>query len=123
MASGLFALLDDIASLMDDVATMSKVAAKKTAGILGDDLAVNAEKASGFVSDRELPVLWAISKGSFFNKLIILPVAFLLSAFAPTVVIYILVIGGVYLAFEGAEKSWPISFPTRRKKRRFLSMI
>lgn len=116
MASGLFALLDDIASLMDDVATMSKVAAKKTAGILGDDLAVNAEKASGFVSDRELPVLWAISKGSFFNKLIILPVAFLLSAFAPMVVIYILVVGGVYLAYEGAEKILAYLIPHREEK-------
>jgi predicted DNA repair protein MutK len=104
MASGLFALLDDIATLMDDVATMTKVAAKKTSGILGDDLAVNAEKASGFVPDRELPVLWAISKGSFVNKLIILPVAFLLSAFAPVAVTVILVLGGLYLAYEGAEK-------------------
>ncbi|MBU2996468.1 DUF808 domain-containing protein [Cellulophaga baltica] len=104
MASGFFALLDDIAALMDDVAVMSKVAAKKTAGILGDDLAVNAEKASGFISDRELPVLWAISKGSFINKLIILPFAFLLSAFLPIAVTIILVLGGLYLAYEGAEK-------------------
>ena len=77
MASGFFALLDDIAVLMDDVAAMAKITTKKTAGILGDDLAVNAEKASGFVSSRELPVLWAITKGSFLNKLIILPIAFL----------------------------------------------
>ena len=70
MASGFFALLDDIASLMDDVATMAKVSTKKTAGILGDDLAVNAEKASGFVASREIPVLWAITKGSFLNKVI-----------------------------------------------------
>ena len=104
MASGFFALLDDIAALMDDVAVMSKVAAKKTAGILGDDLAVNAEKASGFISDRELPVLWAITKGSFLNKLIILPFAFLLSAFIPVAVTIILVLGGLYLAYEGAEK-------------------
>ncbi|SFW59424.1 DUF808 domain-containing protein [Cellulophaga fucicola] len=104
MASGFFALLDDIAALMDDVAVMSKVAAKKTAGILGDDLAVNAEKASGFISDRELPVLWAITKGSFLNKLIILPFAFLLSAFIPVAVTVILVLGGLYLAYEGAEK-------------------
>ncbi|MCF6294182.1 MAG: DUF808 domain-containing protein [Flavobacteriaceae bacterium] len=104
MASGFFALLDDIAALMDDVAAMSKIATKKTAGILGDDLAVNAEKASGFVSSREIPVLWAISKGSFFNKLIILPMAFLLSAFAPWAIIPILLLGGIYLAFEGAEK-------------------
>jgi uncharacterized protein len=104
MASGLFALLDDIATVMDDVAAMTKIAAKKTSGILGDDLAVNAEKASGFVPDRELPVLWAISKGSFVNKLIILPVAFLLSAFAPVAVTVVLVLGGLYLAYEGAEK-------------------
>lgn len=111
MASGLFALLDDIATLMDDVAVMSKVAAKKTAGILGDDLAVNAEKASGFVSDRELPVLWAISKGSFVNKVIILPVAFLLSAFVPVAVTVILVVGGLYLAYEGAEKIYEYLVP------------
>ncbi|MDF2157510.1 DUF808 domain-containing protein [Algoriphagus sp. CAU 1675] len=104
MASGFFALFDDIATLMDDVATMTKVAAKKTSGILGDDLAVNAEKASGFVPDRELPVLWAISKGSLLNKAIILPVAFLLSAFAPIAIAVILVLGGLYLAYEGAEK-------------------
>lgn len=111
MASGFFALLDDIATLMDDVAMMSKVAGKKTAGILGDDLAVNAEKASGFVSDRELPVLWAITKGSFLNKLIILPLAFLLSAFLPAAVTVILVLGGLYLAYEGAEKIYEYFFP------------
>lgn len=104
MASGIFAVLDDVATLLDDVAMMSKVAAKKTAGILGDDLAVNAEKASGFVSDREIPVLWAITKGSLLNKIIILPFAFLLSAFVPIAVKIILILGGVYLAYEGAEK-------------------
>jgi predicted DNA repair protein MutK len=104
MASSFFALLDDIAYLMDDVATMGKVATKKTAGILSDDLAVNAEKASGFVSSRELPVLWKITKGSLLNKLIILPFAFILSAFLPLAVIIILVIGGAYLAYEGTEK-------------------
>jgi len=104
MATGMLALLDDISVLLDDVATMSKVATKKTAGILGDDLAVSAEKASGFASSRELPVLWAITKGSFINKVIILPFAFLLSAFAPWSIVPILMIGGVYLAYEGAEK-------------------
>ncbi|WP_242091593.1 DUF808 domain-containing protein [Aestuariivivens sediminicola] len=104
MASGFFALLDDIGSLMDDVVVMSKITTKKTAGILGDDLAVNAEKATGFVSSRELPVIWAISKGSMLNKLIILPIAFLLSAFAPWAVKAALVLGGIYLAFEGVEK-------------------
>ena len=104
MASGLFALLDDISALMDDVVVMSKITTKKTAGILGDDLAVNAEKASGFVSSREIPVLWSITKGSFLNKLIILPIAFLLSAFIPSAVTVILVCGGIYLAYEGSEK-------------------
>ena len=111
MASGFFALLDDIASLMDDVALLSKVAAKKTAGILGDDLAVNAEKASGFVSSRELPVLWAISKGSLLNKAIILPLAFLLTAFIPWLINVVLVLGGLYLAYEGAEKIMEWIFP------------
>ncbi|KKK50586.1 hypothetical protein LCGC14_3123540, partial [marine sediment metagenome] len=111
MASGFFALLDDIAALMDDVAVMGKVAAKKTAGILGDDLAVNAEKASGFMSSREIPVLWKITKGSLLNKLIILPVAFLLSAFVPTAITIILLIGGFYLAYEGAEKVYEYFFP------------
>ncbi|MEZ4856605.1 MAG: DUF808 domain-containing protein [Gelidibacter sp.] len=111
MASGFFALLDDIAALMDDVAMMSKITTKKTAGILGDDLAVNAEKASGFVSSRELPVLWAITKGSMLNKLIILPLAFLLSAFLPIAIPIILLIGGVYLAYEGAEKVYEYLVP------------
>ena len=116
MASGFFALLDDIASMMDDVASMSKIATKKTAGILGDDLAVNAEKASGFVASREFPVLWAIAKGSFLNKLIILPIAFLLSAYSPTAIKVILVIGGLYLAYEGAEKIYEFFFPHHPKE-------
>lgn len=111
MASGFFALLDDIAVLMDDVAVMGKVAAKKTAGILGDDLAVNAEKASGFVSNREIPVLWAIMKGSLVNKLIILPIAFLLSAYVPVAVTVALLLGGLYLAYEGAEKIYEYCIP------------
>lgn len=115
MASGFFALLDDIATIMDDVAAMSKIAGKKTAGILGDDLAVNAEKASGFISSRELPVLWAIAKGSFINKLIILPIAFLLSAFFPLLIIIILVLGGLFLAYEGAEKIYEYFFPHKHK--------
>ncbi|RTY73135.1 DUF808 domain-containing protein [Flavobacterium sp. ZB4P23] len=120
MASGFFALLDDIAAIMDDVAVMSKIAAKKTAGILGDDLAVNAEKASGFISSRELPVLWAITKGSFLNKVIILPIAFLLSAFLPVAVIIILVLGGLYLAYEGAEKIYEYFFPHEHAKHEIL---
>lgn len=104
MASGIFAVLDDIAMLMDDVALASKIATKKTAGILGDDLAVNAEKATGFVSTRELPVLWAITKGSFINKLIIVPIAFVLNVIYPPAIIAALLLGGVYLAYEGVEK-------------------
>lgn len=114
MASGFFAVLDDIATLMDDVASMSKIATKKTAGILGDDLAVNAEKASGFVSSREIPVLWAITKGSFLNKLIILPAAFLLSAFLPWAITLILVLGAIYLAYEGGEKIYEYFFPHQK---------
>lgn len=104
MASGIFAILDDVAMLLDDAAVMSKVAAKKTAGLLGDDLAVNAEKATGFHASRELPVIWAITRGSFLNKLIILPLAFLLSAFMPGLIVPILLLGGAYLSYEGAEK-------------------
>ncbi len=117
MASGFFVLLDDIATLMNDVATMGKIAGKKTAGILGDDLAVNAEKASGFVSERELPVLWAIAKGSLINKLIILPVAFLLSFFLPWTIVVILLIGGCYLAFEGMEKILEYVFPHQHESK------
>ncbi len=104
MAAGFFAVLDDISVLMDDVLTISKVATKKTSGILGDDLAVNAEKATGFISSRELPILWKISLGSLLNKAIILPITFLLSYFAPQLITYILLAGGGYLAYEGVEK-------------------
>ncbi|SHI96227.1 hypothetical protein SAMN04488096_106109 [Mesonia phycicola] len=117
MASGIFAILDDIAALMDDVAVMSKVAAKKTAGILGDDLAVNAEKASGFASSREIPVLWQITKGSLLNKLIILPIAFLLSAFLPIAITIILLLGGLYLGYEGAEKIYHFFVPHHNSKK------
>lgn len=104
MTGGLFAILDDIAVLLDDAAVMSKVAAKKTAGILGDDLAVNAEKATGFRASRELPVLWAITRGSFLNKVIIVPIAMLLSAYASWLIVPILLLGGAYLSYEGMEK-------------------
>lgn len=114
MASGIFAILDDIAALMDDVAVASKLATKKTAGILGDDLAVNAEKATGFLSSRELPVLWSITKGSFLNKLIIVPLAIALNIFFSVLLKYILILGGCYLAYEGAEKI--IEFLFHRKK-------
>ena len=106
MSIGLLALFDDIASMLDSSATMTKIAAKNTAGVLGDDLAVNAEKAAGFHATREIPVLWAITKGSLLNKLIILPIAFLLSAFAPWLIVPILMLGALYLSFEGAEKVW-----------------
>ncbi|BHH85792.1 DUF808 domain-containing protein [Desulforhopalus sp. 52FAK] len=112
MTGGIFAILDDIAVLLDDVAVMSKVAAKKTAGILGDDLAVNAEKATGFRASRELPVLWAITKGSFINKIIILPLAFLLSAYASWLIVPILLLGGAYLSYEGMEKIYHVLFHT-----------
>jgi len=104
MASGFFAILDDIAALMDDVVVNAKLATKKTAGILGDDLAVNAEKSTGFISSREIPVLWAITKGSFLNKLIIVPIVLVLNVFLPVAIIIMLVVGGFYLAFEGVEK-------------------
>ncbi|MFT4875303.1 MAG: putative DNA repair protein MutK [Bacteroidia bacterium] len=116
MASSFFALLDDISVLMDDVATMSKVATEKTAGILGDDLAVNAEKSSDFLNSRELPVLWQITKASLLNKVMILPVAFLLSAFVPIVITIILIMGGMYLSYEGVEKIIGFLFHSGDKK-------
>jgi len=102
--SSFFALLDDIASVLDDVATMTKVATKKTAGVLGDDLALNAEQVSGVRTDRELAVVWAVAKGSAVNKVILVPAAILLSQFAPFLVKPLLMIGGAFLCFEGAEK-------------------
>jgi len=104
MATGLLALLDDITTLLDDVAVFSKVAAKKTAGVLGDDLALNAEQVSGVKADRELPVVWAVAKGSFINKLILVPLALAVSAFIPWLIQPLLMAGGLYLCFEGVEK-------------------
>jgi uncharacterized protein len=115
MASGLLSLFDDVAALMDDVAIASKIATRKTAGILGDDLAVNAEKATGFLATRELPVIWAITKGSFLNKLIIVPIALVLTAFAPVVIKIILIGGGLFLAYEGAEKIVEFLFHRSKK--------
>lgn len=103
-AANLLALIDDIATILDDVAILSKVAAKKTAGVLGDDLALNAEQVSGVKAERELPVVWAVAKGSFLNKLILVPSALLISAFLPWLIVILLVIGGLYLCFEGVEK-------------------
>ena len=104
MASSLFLLLDDIATILDDVSVMSKVAAKKTSGILGDDLALNAEQVSGVRADRELPVVWAVAKGSARNKLILVPAALAISAVLPWAVTPILMIGGLFLCYEGFEK-------------------
>lgn len=104
MATSLFALLDDIASLLDDIATMTKVATKKTAGVLGDDLALNAEQVGGVRADRELPIVWAVAKGSAKNKVILVPAALAISAVAPWLIPYLLMVGGSYLCFEGAEK-------------------
>ncbi len=104
MASSLFVLLDDIATLLDDVAAMTKVAAKKTAGVLGDDLALNAQQVTGVNADRELPVVWAVAKGSLLNKAILVPAALLISAFVPWLITPLLMAGGLFLCFEGAEK-------------------
>lgn len=123
MASGIFAILDDIAALMDDVAVTSKVAANKTAAILGDDLAVNAEKATGFVSSREIPVLWAITKGSLLNKVIIVPIALLLNIYFPELIKYVLIIGGFYLAYEGVEKIIEWIFHRNEKNEEETSLV
>ena len=103
-ASSLLALIDDIATVLDDVALLTKVAAKKTAGVLGDDLALNAQQVAGVKAERELPVVWAVAKGSFVNKLILVPSALAISALAPWGVIPLLMIGGAYLCYEGFEK-------------------
>ncbi len=104
MATSLFALLDDITTLLDDVSAMTKVAAQKTAGVLGDDLALNAQQVSGVSADRELPVVWAVAKGSLVNKAILVPLALLISTFIPWLVKLLLMAGGAYLCFEGVEK-------------------
>lgn len=104
MATSLLALLDDIATILDDVAVMTKVAAKKTAGVLGDDLALNAQQVSGVRAERELPVVWAVAKGSMVNKLILVPAALGISYLAPWLITPLLMVGGAYLCFEGFEK-------------------
>ena len=104
MSSSLLALIDDIATLLDDVALLTKVAAQKTAGVLGDDLALNAQQVAGVSADRELPVVWAVCKGSLVNKLILVPAALLISLFIPWAVTPLLMLGGLYLCFEGFEK-------------------
>jgi predicted DNA repair protein MutK len=103
-AASLLSLLDDITTVLDDVAVLSKLAAKKTAGVLGDDLALNAQQVAGVQAQRELPVVWAVAKGSLLNKAILVPAALLISAFAPWAVLPLLMLGGLFLCFEGAEK-------------------
>lgn len=113
--ASLLTLLDDISVILDDVSVMTKVAAKKTAGVLGDDLALNAEQVTGVKADRELPVVWAVAKGSFVNKLILVPAALLISTIYPPLVTFLLMCGGLFLAYEGAEKVihkfWPQLLP------------
>ncbi|MFB1068377.1 DUF808 domain-containing protein [Vibrio diabolicus] len=109
--ASLLTLLDDIATVLDDVALMSKMAAKKTAGVLGDDLALNAQQVSGVASEREIPVVWAVAKGSFKNKLILVPSALLISAIIPWLIMPLLLIGGLFLCFEGTEKVLEKVFP------------
>ena len=102
--TNLLTLLDDITTLLDDIATMSKVATKKTAGVLGDDLALNAQQVTGVAAERELPVVWAVAKGSFLNKAILVPAALLISVWLPWLITPLLMMGGLFLCFEGAEK-------------------
>jgi uncharacterized protein len=104
--ASLLALLDDIATVLDDVAILTKVAAKKTSGVLGDDLALNAQQVAGVRAEREIPVVWAVAKGSLLNKAILVPAALAISAFAPILIKPLLMIGGAYLCFEGVEKLW-----------------
>ncbi len=114
MAFSLLALLDDITALLDDVSLMSKVAAKKTAGVVGDDLALNAQQVTGVTADRELPVVWAVTKGSFRNKFILVPAALLISAVAPWLITPLLMCGGAFLCYEGFEKLAHKFYPDRR---------
>lgn len=104
MASSLLTLFDDVASILDDVAAMTKIATRKTAGVLGDDLALNAQQVTGVKADRELPVVWAVAKGSALNKVILVPIALVISALAPWLITPLLMLGGLYLCFEGVEK-------------------
>jgi len=126
MATSLLTLLDDVASILDDVAAMTKIATRKTAGVLGDDLALNAQQVTGVKADRELPVVWAVAKGSAVNKLILVPVALIISAFVPALITPLLMIGGLYLCFEGVEKlSHKFLHPeeAEEKKRQLLEAV
>ncbi len=122
-ASNLLTLIDDIATLLDDVAVMSKAAAQKTAGVLGDDLALNAEQVIGVSADRELPIVWAVFKGSLINKLILVPTALLLSAFVPWLVTPLLILGGLYLCYEGFEKITEKFFHTQKSQNNNLEIL
>ncbi len=122
-ASNLLTLIDDIATLLDDVSVMTKVAAQKTAGVLGDDLALNAEQVIGVTADRELPIVFSVFKGSLINKIILVPAALLLSAFVPWLVTPLLMLGGLFLCFEGFEKVIEKFFPHAEKKHDDLSQI
>lgn len=104
--ASLLTLLDDIVTVLDDVAILTKVAAKKTSGVLGDDLALNAQQVAGVRAEREIPVVWAVAKGSFVNKAILVPAALLISALAPMLIVPLLILGGLFLCFEGVEKVW-----------------
>jgi len=114
--SSLFALIDDIATVLDDVAVLTKVAAKKTAGVLGDDLALNAQQVSGVKADRELPVVWAVAKGSLLNKAILVPAALAISALAPWAIAPLMMIGGAFLCFEGVEKVLHALLPSHKEQ-------
>ncbi len=115
--ASLLTLLDDIATVLDDVAVISKVAAKKTAGVLGDDLALNAQQVSGVAAEREIPVVWAVAKGSFRNKLILVPAALIISSIAPWLIMPLLLLGGLFLCFEGAEKVLEKLFHSQPEKK------
>jgi predicted DNA repair protein MutK len=121
--ASLLALIDDIATVLDDVAVMTKVAARKTAGVLGDDLALNAQQVSGVRAERELPVVWAVAKGSAKNKVILLPAAFLISAFAPWLILPLLMLGGAFLCYEGVEKVVHSLFHKEEKEAEHKEML
>jgi uncharacterized protein len=110
MIDSLLSMLDETAAILDDIAALSKVAAKKTAGVVGDDLALNANQLTGVHADKELHVVWQVAKGSFLNKAILVPVALALSVFLPVAIVPLLVLGGLYLCFEGVEKVWHAAF-------------
>lgn len=118
MATTLLALLDDIASVLDDISAYSKVAASKTAPVIGDDLALNAQQVAGVSAARELPIIWKVTKGSLLNKAILVPLALLISAIYPPLVQYLLMLGGAYLCYEGAEKLWHSWFAHGREKQK-----